>query len=296
MQPKVSVIIPNYNHAEFLEQRLRSVLDQTYGNIEVILMDDASTDGSRDILKEYEGHPKVKHIEYNTNNSGSPFLQWQKGLSMASGDYIWIAESDDYCEFDFLETIMALFKEETVLAYCASNVVDAEGKILGKHKWPDALDKERWKHPFTNDGHNEITQYLRYRNTIANASAVVIKKTALDKVDLPIDMRFCGDWQLWIQIVCLGSVAYTPKALNYFRRHQQTTRTVQNIETEQQRYHEYFNIIKNNSTLLSRLLHLKKYDWMLREWQGRQHHYDNAAYKKLNMPFELLMRYKYKFR
>src|SRR6187431_17527 len=98
MLPKVSVIIPNYNHADFLMQRIVSILNQTYQDFELIILDDCSSDKSREIIEHYRTHPKVSHIVYNAENSGSTFKQWKLGLDYAKGDWIWIAESDDYCE------------------------------------------------------------------------------------------------------------------------------------------------------------------------------------------------------
>lgn len=78
--PTVSVIVPNYCHAPYLEQRIESILQQTFQDFELILLDDCSTDGSREILERYRNHPKVSGIFYNERNSGSPFKQWKKGL------------------------------------------------------------------------------------------------------------------------------------------------------------------------------------------------------------------------
>lgn len=76
--PTVSVIVPNYCHAPYLEQRIESILQQTFQDFELILLDDCSTDGSREILERYRNHPKVSGIFYNERNSGSPFKQWKK--------------------------------------------------------------------------------------------------------------------------------------------------------------------------------------------------------------------------
>lgn len=81
--PLVSVIVPNYNHARFLEERMESVLGQTYQNIEVIILDDCSTDNSREVIEKYRNNPKVAKIVYNDANSGSPFRQWKKGMELA---------------------------------------------------------------------------------------------------------------------------------------------------------------------------------------------------------------------
>src|SRR5690348_1753899 len=104
--PKVSVIIPNYNHAQYLNQRIDSVLKQTYSDFEVIILDDYSIDNSRDIIEQYRTNKKVSAIIYNEINSGNPFQQWDKGIQLAQGEYIWFAESDDWCELNLLETVM----------------------------------------------------------------------------------------------------------------------------------------------------------------------------------------------
>ena len=99
----VSVIIPNYNHAQYLPERIESVFGQTYPNYEVIILDDCSTDNSREVIEQYRTNPHVSQIIYNEENSGGVFKQWKKGLSLAKGDLLWIAESDDKCENTFLE-------------------------------------------------------------------------------------------------------------------------------------------------------------------------------------------------
>ena len=75
---RFSVIVPNYNHGAFLEERIQSILNQTYPHYELILLDDASSDSSRSMIESYRSHPRVKAIDINTVNSGSVFLQWQK--------------------------------------------------------------------------------------------------------------------------------------------------------------------------------------------------------------------------
>src|SRR5436190_23659326 len=129
--PEVSVIIPNYNHAPFLKQRLDTVLQQTYRNFEVIILDDCSTDNSKEIIESYRHHPLVTKIEYNKTNSGSTFKQWQKGIGMATGKYVWIAESDDWAFPDFLELLMQKIMNTPNVGICfaGSNWVDDGGNV-----------------------------------------------------------------------------------------------------------------------------------------------------------------------
>jgi glycosyltransferase involved in cell wall biosynthesis len=96
----------------FLRRRIESVLCQTYQDFELILLDDCSSDESRSLLSEYAGDPRVR-IEFNEVNSGSPFKQWNKGVRLARGQYVWIAESDDYADKRLLERLVAqLFRSQ----------------------------------------------------------------------------------------------------------------------------------------------------------------------------------------
>src|SRR5579859_2961505 len=149
--PKVSVVIPNYNHARFLRKRIDSVLQQTYQDFELILLDDCSTDDSRAILSQYTADPRAR-VEFNEVNSGSTFRQWNKGVRLARGEYVWIAESDDYADEHLLETLVSRLESEpaAVLAHCRSWRVSAEGHLDG---FVDAyiayLDPLRWTMDFS---------------------------------------------------------------------------------------------------------------------------------------------------
>ena len=125
-EPLVSVIVPNYNHSAYLMSRIDSILAQDFDNFELILLDDCSTDNSRDILLKYQSDNRVTHIVFNEQNSGTTFKQWDKGLLLARGKYIWIAESDDFAEKNFLtETVTALEgNPDVVLAFTGSQMVD----------------------------------------------------------------------------------------------------------------------------------------------------------------------------
>ncbi|MEY3049953.1 MAG: hypothetical protein RL365_1991, partial [Bacteroidota bacterium] len=125
--PLVSVIIPNYNHAPYLQERIDSVLNQTYRDFEVIVLDDCSSDNSREIIERYRGYEKISHIEYNSVNSGSTFKQWQKGLVFAKGEWIWIAESDDVAHPDFLLKCLSSV-QELDLVFCKSTIINGLGE------------------------------------------------------------------------------------------------------------------------------------------------------------------------
>jgi glycosyltransferase involved in cell wall biosynthesis len=220
----VSVIIPNYNHSKFLKGRINSVLSQTYSDFEVIILDDCSTDDSRVVIEQYRNDPKVAHIIFNEKNSGSTFKQWDKGVALAKGDIIWIAESDDVAGPEFLSEMVPAISGNSAItvAYCQSNRMDAQGNITGD--WMDntqGMDPQiDFRSNFTMDGTDYIKRFLVYRNTIPNASAVLFRKNAFLCVDgLYQEIPVCGDWYLWLELVAKGSVYYNANKFNDFRYH-----------------------------------------------------------------------------
>jgi len=223
--PLISVIVPNYNHFNYLRQRLDSIFNQRYDNFEVILLDDCSTDKSQEILLEYSKNPKVSHCIFNTTNSGNTFLQWNKGIELAKGDYIWIAESDDFCDLNFLEECIqpVLQDPEIKLIYCQSNSVDEKGTITGS--WLDhthTLDSDLFLTNFVMDGNEFIERFLIYKNVIPNASGVLFQRTkAIELGELDVDpiLKTTGDWLFYIKMIANHKVAFIPKSLNNFRCH-----------------------------------------------------------------------------
>lgn len=226
-QPLVSVILPSYNHARFLPQRLDSILAQTFCDFELIVLDDCSTDNSRSIIEEYARRFPMKAV-FNELNSGSPFIQWKRGAEMATGKYLWIAESDDYADPRLLETLVTkMTLNPTVgLAYCQSVSVDADNQVAGTWEhWTQELDAKRWNQDFVNCGRDEVANYLVRRNTIPNASAVLLKRDILlESLPKMSTMRLSGDWWTWCNILLRSDVAFVAEPLNHFRTHGLTVR------------------------------------------------------------------------
>jgi glycosyltransferase involved in cell wall biosynthesis len=221
--PRVSVIVPNYNHEQYLAQRLDTIFNQTFQDFEVILLDDCSTDNSRAVIERYRSDARVR-ILLNERNSGSPFKQWNKGFELSNGEYVWIAESDDYASPELLGTLVARLDAEpaTGLAYCQSWITKADpaGTPLAKvERWyRDLPGNERWVEGFSNEGPSELAQFMVFKNTIPNASAVVFRRSLLDEgLRAPEDMHLAGDWMFWVEILLRCGVVYVPEPLNYFR-------------------------------------------------------------------------------
>jgi glycosyltransferase involved in cell wall biosynthesis len=226
--PKISVIVPNYNHARFLRRRIDTILGQTFRDFELILLDDCSTDDSRSILREYSFDPRVR-CEFNDQNSGSTFKQWNKGVRFAQGTYVWIAESDDYADIRLLERLVALLdvSAEITFAYCRSRCVTDDGRVGRFADYnPRDPDQNRWAADFCVDGRELCRQHFAWFTPVQNASAVVFRKAVYEQVGGPDEtLRLCGDWKLWASMALEGKVAYVCEPMNYFRFHDKTIRS-----------------------------------------------------------------------
>lgn len=210
----VSVIIPNYNHASYLKQRIDSVLNQTYTDIEVIILDDCSTDNSRNIIENYRNDKRISNIIYNDVNSGSVFRQWNRGIGLSHGEYIWIAESDDWCEHNLLETLMEGLNanRNCVLAYCQSYCINDNDTIRFQ-------SNHRQLKEYVN-GRNFITEHMLPRNPVFNASMAVWKKDAYALISKEyMNYTLSGDYLFWIELCTTGDVFISGKLLNYLRMH-----------------------------------------------------------------------------
>lgn len=220
--PRVSVVVPNFNHARFLDQRLKSVLNQSLRDLEVLYLDDASTDDSEKVFRCYAGDPRVRAIR-SSLNSGSPFKQWNRGVREARGELVWIAEADDFADEKLLETLVAVLDNHprVGLAYCQSQVVDETGRASGTMDWwTRDLDEHRWQSDFCNSGDAECRRFLAQKNTLPNASAVVFRRDVfLAAGGAPESMRVCGDWMCWAKCLQISDVAFVAQPLNSFRKH-----------------------------------------------------------------------------
>ena len=221
--PKVSVIIPNYNHQKYLKERIDSVLNQTYQDYELLILDDKSPDDSMDVINLYKDHSHVSQIVCNEVNSGSTFKQWNKGISLAKGEYIWIAESDDVADPNLLQTLVDNLERtpNVVLSYCQSYRMNSNSEVIGDWVGHTAdLNPELFASDFTMDGADFIKRYLKYKNVIPNASAVLFRKSTWSEVKGADEkVKYCSDWHFWMKLLTKGNVAFSAEKLNYFRFH-----------------------------------------------------------------------------
>lgn len=221
--PKVSVIVPNYNHAPYLRQRIDSILYQTYQDFELILLDDCSTDNSREVFESYRNNPHITQIVFNETNGGTPFKQWNKGIGLAQGEWIWMAESDDWAEPAFLETLMSQVQDlpKCGFAFTWTNNVGRDGQKL-------------WDTPNNNaskvyQGKQFIKEKLLVRCEVDNVSECIFKKELFvtencAKYD---KMKLCGDWFFYVLLAEQTDVLEVQIPLSNYRRYDTNTSSIQ---------------------------------------------------------------------
>tara|TARA_R110002051_G_scaffold139514_1_gene212200 strand:- start:13455 stop:16823 length:3369 start_codon:yes stop_codon:yes gene_type:complete len=227
-QPRISVVIPNYNYARFLPQRITSILNQELPVSEIIFLDDASSDESLAVAERMLKDCGINYrIVQNKKNSGSVFGQWRKGTELATGEIVWIAEADDWASARFTRVAVEAFRDpDVVISYTQSNQINQKSEILCPHylDYVADIDRERWRRSFVNDGRAELNAGLAVKNTLPNVSGVLFRREALAQVlterfDEIRSYRVAGDWCAYVHLAAHGKIAFDPRPLNYHRRH-----------------------------------------------------------------------------
>lgn len=210
--PLVSVILPSYNYGRYLPQRIQSIVDQTFRDFELIVIDDASTDDSAAIIARYEDDPRLRAV-YCDENSGSVYQRWNEGAALARGQYLWFAGADDYCEPTLLEQLVLLIERHpfTGIAFARSWMVDETGRPL--------FCAPAWTRSETREG-RVARGILLLDTTIANASAVLLRTEIFRELGgFDLSFRYAADWKLYLDILQTYDLAYVAELLNYCRMH-----------------------------------------------------------------------------
>lgn len=221
--PRVTVITPNYNYARYLPRRLDSILSQTFGDFELVVLDNASTDDSRRVIESYLHDPRVRAV-FNETNNGNVFKQWNLGLRRATGEYVWIAESDDYAEPTLLETLVDRLDRNpgAGLAICQSWFVDEHDRTITAE---EAGYGPHVEGDFVANGRDFCLGHMYECNQIFNASAVLFRRSVLEAAGgAPESMRLCGDYMTYVNMLALSDIVSVSARLNHFRCHRSTSR------------------------------------------------------------------------
>ena len=198
---KVSVIIPTYNREKTILRALQSVLDQTYTNLEVLVIDDGSTDGTADIVNSV-ADDRVKYVVLEKN--GGPSNARNVGVQMAEGEWIAFQDSDDCWHKDKLEVQMAYAKEhpEYAMVYCMYNAIVESGEQI-------IVPSKPWINPMEGN----MVKTLLQRNMIG-APTVVAKRDAFLKIGgFDTSYKALEDWDFAIHFAIENEIGFVTEAL-----------------------------------------------------------------------------------
>lgn len=227
--PLVTVIIPAYNRFDYIDQTIRCVLDQTWPAIQLIVVDDGSTDGTLDRISSYGDRLELLTHPGHANRGQSASINL--GLGHARGCYIAVLDSDDYWELNNLEILVDYLERhpDTGLVYSNGYGVDSEGKIIYRCYAPDHVE------------HNDPNRILLNCYVTAPASWLV-RKTVYDGVGgFEESYRSAQDHDMLIRIAEVTRFAYLPDYLWYYRRHGNSISSTQQAT----RWETGFRILEN---------------------------------------------------
>jgi len=193
-KPKISIITITYNREKFLQQAIESVLGQDFIDFEYIILDDASTDDTQEIIKNFSKiDSRIKYF-CNKKNLGISKSR-NRALNLSNGEYVAILDSDDVWsdaaklkkQIDFLEK-----NKECVLLGTQVSIIDVEGKYLGKYNYP------------TSDC--QIRKGMLWRNPFINSSTVFSREVASSCLGYNDDLLIGEEYDLWLKIGAIGKM------------------------------------------------------------------------------------------
>ncbi len=207
-RPLVSVVIPSYNHARYIDRTLQSVLDQTYCNWEAIIIDNHSTDNTDDVMKKFSD-PRITYLKIH--NCGVIAASRNAGIRAAKGEWIAFLDSDDWWEKDKLKLCSGHMNENVDFIYHTFEMVSDKPDRFRRKK----MKSWQVKPPV-------LLDLLLKGNAIVNSS-VVVRKSMLESIggiNVDREMIAAEDYNTWLRVAQMSNrFVYLPRILGYYLQH-----------------------------------------------------------------------------
>lgn len=206
MKP-VSVVIPVYNHETFIAEAIESVLQQSYPNLQIIVVDDGSTDGTKDVLEKFKG--KIELI--SQANAGLPAAR-NAGIRRATGEFIAFLDSDDVFLPEKIEKQLRVFEEnpEVGMVHTGASVVrpNETGWEVWYDYWPPTYATRE----------EQIDELLKWNYMVV--STVMVRRELFSQVGLFNEsLRYAEDYEMWLRLLTCCSIGVVPDIFIHYRWH-----------------------------------------------------------------------------
>lgn len=239
----IDVIIPVYNGSKFIVDAISSVLNQTLSPTKIIVVDDGSTDNTKEILSRYAENSK-EQIKIITKQNGGLSSARNAGIQASTADFVAFLDADDTWEVSKLEEQLQVFikigYKNLGLVYCDYDLIDTNGN----------KDTRSYKVPLNKNLQGAVFKKLLKSNKIlSSGSGVLIKRDVFSKVGVfDENLKFGEDWDMWLRISQIYEVEYSDKVLVHIRRHiDSMTSSKRNVFMgELAFYKKWIPIIKGN--------------------------------------------------
>jgi glycosyltransferase involved in cell wall biosynthesis len=237
MLPKVSILIPTYNHAHFLDEAIQSALAQTFTDFELIIVDNCSTDNTDQVVAKFLVDKRVSYVKNETNLG--LVGNWNKCLELANGEYIKFLCSDDKFHPQLLEKFVPIMEQ-----YPSVSMVTSNKAYFG------SIDEVVYL-PYNHlvSGKELIYQTLLITDFIGDPTCVMIRKSNLKLGGFRTDMLWIVDWEMWIRHLLVGDCYVVPDILLYTRKHpeQNTNAVVKKNFLHRFTEYEFFKMLRDNN-------------------------------------------------
>lgn len=211
--PRVSVCVPSFNAAPYLGAAIESVLNQTFGELELVISDDASDDATPEVCARFtDARLRVVRSDRRLGQAGN----WNRCIELATGDYVILLHADDELAPDYLERAVSTLDDnrDIGLVHCAAQHIDSAGNPLTVQSLfeRDTIDRD-----------DVILRHLLLDGCVINPAGVLVRRRVYDDVGAFTDRIVWGvDWHMWTRIALRFPVAYLAAPLARYRQHGQS--------------------------------------------------------------------------
>ncbi len=218
--PKLSIIIPTYNRSNYLEQSLKSIFDQDFKDFEIIVVDNNSTDFTKDVIDKFSKDERLKYFK-NDHNLGAS-NNHIKALQLASGEYISMFSDDDIMLQDSLKIRIDVLDafDDIVLVHSSFSTIDEKNNLIQRGHWAKNLyDEMNIETGLMNS--KTVKSILIKRWNFICMPTVIVRSSIIHKHFLTFNntLNYFIDWDFWLRLLEYGSFYYVNEELINYRRH-----------------------------------------------------------------------------